>query len=101
MWIAAALPEELAFRGYVLNRLGDLLGRGRIAIAAAVVVASAAFGLAHLSEGLAGILDGVIAGALFAGLYLAAGRNLWLPIVVHGAVDTLGVILLYRGVAPP
>jgi len=99
-WSFGALAEELAYRGYVLNRIGDLLGRTRIADAASAVVASALFGFAHGAQGAAGVLDNVLAGILFSALYVASGRNLWLPIVVHGVVDTTSVALLFLGVSP-
>jgi membrane protease YdiL (CAAX protease family) len=37
---------------------------------------------------------------LFAALYLASGRNLWLPILVHGVIDTSSVVMLYSGFLP-
>jgi membrane protease YdiL (CAAX protease family) len=30
-------------------------------------------------------------------LYLLARRNLWLPILVHGIIDSLGFLLIYLG----
>ena len=65
-----------------------------------MALVSLAFGLAHHSQGVTGVLDNVLAGLLFAILYLASGRNLWLPILVHGLVDTTSVFLLYSGYHP-
>ena len=33
-------------------------------------------------------------------LYLAAGRNLWLPILAHGFSDTIALALIYFGLVP-
>ena len=99
-WTFAAFGEELAWRGYVLNRFADLLGRGGGGIVLASVITSLGFGFAHAVQGPAGMIDNVLAGLLFAGVYLASGRNLWLPIVVHGMVDTLSFLLLYMGYRP-
>jgi hypothetical protein len=33
-------------------------------------------------------------------LYLVSGRNLWLPILTHGIIDTSSAVLLYLGVQP-
>lgn len=99
-WVTAAFPEELAWRGYLFDRIDLALGRGRAGAAVALVLTSVAFGLAHLSQGRAGVIDNVVAGAFFATLYLASGRNLWLPILTHGAIDTIGCVLLYLGVRP-
>ena len=36
-----------------------------------------------------------LAGLVLGGMFLAAGFNLWLPILAHGAVDTLALLLIY------
>lgn len=100
-WTLAAFGEELAYRGYLLNRIADGLGRSRAAFLAGAVVVSVLFGFAHKAQGVAGMLDNILAGVLFASLYLATGRNLWLPILVHGVVDTFSFALLYLGFRLP
>ena len=46
-WVLAAFCEETAFRGYLLTRLTDVLGRGRRHVAVAVLGSSLLFGLLH------------------------------------------------------
>jgi len=99
-WISAALAEELLYRGYLLNRVADVFGRQATGWTTAVLVVTAAFACAHRAQGVTGIADNVLAGFLFAGLYLGSGRNLWLPILVHGVIDTSSVVLLYLGFRP-
>ena len=99
-WISAAFPEELLYRGCYLNRAVDLFGRGRGGWAVSVALSSVVFGLAHHAQGVTGVYDNVIAGLLFAGLYLASGRNLWLPILAHGVIDTTSAVALYLGFHP-
>ncbi len=99
-WISAAFPEELLYRGYILNRLGDVFGRSTAGWAAAAALVCLTFGLAHHAQGITGVLDNILAGALFATLYFVSGRNLWLPILVHGIIDTSSVVLLYFGFQP-
>jgi membrane protease YdiL (CAAX protease family) len=99
-WLSAAFPEELLYRGYILNRVGDLFGRSVPGWVFNVALVSLVFGLAHHAQGVTGVLDNVLAGLLFAGLYLASGRNLWLPILTHGVIDTTSVVLLYLGFHP-
>jgi hypothetical protein len=99
-WLSAAFPEEMLYRGYILNRLADVFGRTIGGWALNAVLVSLAFGLAHHVQGITGVLDNILAGLLFAGLYLASGRNLWLPILVHGIIDTTSVVLLYLGFQP-
>jgi hypothetical protein len=99
-WLSAAFPEEMLYRGYLLNRLADIVGRSGAGWALSAALVSLTFGLAHHAQGITGVLDNVLAGLLFAGLYLGSGRNLWLPILAHGVIDTSSVVLLYLGFHP-
>jgi membrane protease YdiL (CAAX protease family) len=99
-WALAALGEELVWRGYVLNRVADVFGHRGAGLGMAVVIASVAFGLAHADQGATGVIENSIDGALLAVLYLASGRNLWLPIIAHGVTDTVDSLLLYLGWYP-
>jgi hypothetical protein len=99
-WTLAAFGEEMAYRGYALNRITDLLGQSHAAFALGAIVVSVLFGFAHVAQGVSGVLDSVLAGMAFAALYLASGRNLWLPIIVHGVVDTTSLVLLFLGITP-
>lgn len=96
-WTEAAFVEEMFFRGYLLNRLTDLFDRERLGIALALVVQAILFGLGHTYQGLTGVLDTALAGLVLGLLYLQARRNLWLPILAHGIIDTTGFLLIYFG----
>jgi uncharacterized protein len=96
-WTEAAFIEEMFFRGYLFNRLTDLTGNGRIGIVIALVVSSLVFGAAHAYQGITGAVDTFLAGMVLGLLYLFARRNLWLPILTHGIIDTLGFLILYAG----
>jgi membrane protease YdiL (CAAX protease family) len=99
-WTLAAFGEELVWRGYIFNRVADLVGGRRAGLRAALLLTSAAFGLAHADQGMTGIIENTIDGALLGWLYLASGRNLWMPIVAHGVTDTADSLLLFLGWYP-
>jgi CAAX protease family protein len=99
-WILAAFGEETVYRGYLLNRCADLLGRSTVAWTASAVLITLLFGLAHFPQGPTGIIENVIDGAILAAMYFATGRNLWVPIVAHGIQDTVDVLLIYLGWYP-
>jgi membrane protease YdiL (CAAX protease family) len=99
-WTLAAFGEELVWRGYLLNRMRDLLGHHVIGIGTSLAIVSVAFGLAHADQGLTGVIENTIDGALLGLLYLASGRNLWLPILAHGVTDTVDSLLVYLGWYP-
>lgn len=96
-WLLGALREEAAYRGYLLNRVADVTGHGRAGLAIALIATSALFGLGHVWGGPTAALDSGLHALVLGGLYLAAGRNLWPPLVAHGVSNTVGVGLVYFG----
>jgi membrane protease YdiL (CAAX protease family) len=96
-WTEAAFIEEMFFRAYLFNRLTDLLGKEGAGLVSALLVQAILFGVGHTYQGLTGVLDTALAGLLIGLLYLYGRRNLWLPILVHGIIDTTGFLLIYFG----
>ncbi len=96
-WLLAALFEEIIFRGFLLGETRDLLGASAFATAIAVLATSVIFGLAHWYQGRSGALSTGFIAFLLALLFVASGFNLWLPIVAHGVIDTVGLILIAKG----
>lgn len=82
--ITAGICEEILFRGFLINYLNMYTN-----IYSAALVSSIVFGIAHAYQGPRGILQGMIAGIVFAGLYLFSG-SLLAPIVLHAIVDIHG-----------
>lgn len=96
-WTEAAFVEEMFFQGYLFNRITDLAGTQRIGILIALMGTSLVFGAAHAYQGISGVVDTALAGLVLGLLYLYAGRNLWLPILTHGVIDTVGFLIIYFG----
>lgn len=94
-WMVAGLGEELVWRGYILNRAADFFGRTSAGWIVSIAAMSVVFGLAHLYQGITGITENAIAGAILALLYLAGGRNLIVPIIAHGMTDTIDFLLIF------
>jgi membrane protease YdiL (CAAX protease family) len=69
VWSWAAFGEELAYRGYVLNRAAELGGRTPLAW---------------------------VASLLFV-MYFVSGRNLWASIIAHGAGNTIALGVVFLG----
>jgi membrane protease YdiL (CAAX protease family) len=99
-WTLAAFGEELAWRGYVMNRVADLGRNAWFIWMVSLLVTSLAFGFSHTDQGLTGQIEESIAGGLLAALYLATDRNLAVPILAHGAADTLDFVLIFLGKYP-
>jgi membrane protease YdiL (CAAX protease family) len=98
-WGSAAFGEELVFRGFLQTRLTRALGDGRGAMALAVILQAAIFGALHAYQGLGGALLATGAGLVLGLVYIAARRNLWAPIILHGLIDTVTLSAVYFGVA--
>jgi membrane protease YdiL (CAAX protease family) len=96
-WTEAAFIEEMFFRGYLLNRFMDVAGREHLGVAITLLANAIIFGFAHAYQGLTGVLDTALAGLMLGLLYFLARRNLWLPILTHGIIDTVGFLLIYAG----
>ena len=100
-WTLAAFGEELVWRAWLLNRLTDLVGRRWWGWAISLSAVSAVFGLAHLYQGVTGVAENAIDGALLGLVYLASGRNLWAAIIAHGVTDSVDLTLMFTGHYPP
>lgn len=97
VWTFAAFGEEISYRGYLTTRAADL-GRGTTAAWwLATLLASVLFGYGHFYKGAAGVLDSGMAGLILGSAYLLSGRNLWVCVLAHGFIDTLGVVALFFG----
>lgn len=97
VWTFAAFGEEIGYRGYLLNRAAHVFGGSIRASWAAVVASAVLFGFGHFYKGPSGIVDSSVAGLILGGAYVLAGRNLWVPVLAHGFIDTVGVVLGYFG----
>ncbi len=93
-WTLGAVVEEMAFRGFLLTRLGELFGRQRAGLAAAVVVSSALFGVLHSEQGVVGVVAVALDGVGFCVLRVYFG-TVWAPMLAHGFNNTLGLATFF------
>ncbi|MGH9669453.1 MAG: lysostaphin resistance A-like protein [Terriglobales bacterium] len=97
VWTFAAFGEELSYRGYLLTRAADLGHRSVAAYWIGMICVSVLFGFGHHSRGWSGVVDSGMAGVILGGAYLLSRRNLWVPILAHGFIDTFAVIVVFFG----
>ncbi len=98
-WSIIPFGEEMIFRAFLINSLAQLLPDNGRRWSMALVGSAVLFGLAHLSWGLAGVVDTTLMGLVFGYFYLRSGRNLWVTIAGHTLINTLGFIQIYLGMA--
>ncbi|HJY87172.1 MAG TPA: type II CAAX endopeptidase family protein [Candidatus Acidoferrales bacterium] len=99
-WTLAAFGEEMVYRGYLMNRVADLMNRTRLAWIVSLIAVHVGFGLAHAYQGVTGIIDEGLAGLLLGLIYLRTGRNLAVPIIAHGIEDSIDFVLIFFGKYP-
>ncbi len=98
IWLFAAFGEEFFYRGFLMSGIAHLLGGNKAGWAFALITQAVIFGLGHEYQGVSGMIGTGLYALVFGGLYLVAGRNLWVPALAHGGLDTLGFTLMYFGV---
>ena len=93
-WTLGAVVEEVAFRGFLLTRLRELLGPGRAALVAAVAVSSVLFGVLHSEQGVVGVVAVALDGVAFCALRLY-WDTVWAAVLAHGFNNTLGLVTFF------
>jgi membrane protease YdiL (CAAX protease family) len=97
IWTFAAFGEELSYRGYLLTRAAEILGRSAAAYIIAMLLVAVLFGFGHYYKGPAGVLDSTYSGLVLGCAYLLSGRNLWAAILAHGISDTFALLVVFVG----
>jgi membrane protease YdiL (CAAX protease family) len=82
--VTAGVCEEWLYRGFFLAVVAALAGG--LPTGALVLVAAAAFGLAHAYQGRVGIVTTGLLGGVMAAVYLQTG-SLLLPVLLHAVID--------------
>ena len=90
MSFTAGVWEELVYRGFLIWFLVPLAG-----LTGAALISALIFGLAHLYQGVRGLVSTTGIGLIFAVLYLLTG-SLWWLMVVHAVMDIAGGITTFQ-----
>ena len=98
VWLTVIFVEEIVFRGYMMSTMEQFFTGNAAAPWIALGLTSVVFGIAHSYQGISGILSTGLMGGILALVYLKSGRNIWLPILLHGWVDTFGFYFIYAGI---
>jgi membrane protease YdiL (CAAX protease family) len=97
IWTFAAFGEEIGYRGYLLTRAAEVGGRSSVAYWVGNILVAVLFGFGHYYKGPSGILDSGMAGLILGAAFILSKRNLWICILAHGFIDTVGVIAAIMG----
>lgn len=90
--ITAGICEEILYRGFLIHYLRDL--PVHIGLIGALILSSCVFGFAHLYQGIVGIVQTTILGAIFGIIFVVTG-SLLLPMILHALID-LRILLILK-----
>ena len=95
VYIVSSFGEEIIYRGFLINRLGEFGKGGRSMRIIAAVISAIIFGLIHFSWGITGVVQTTVMGLALAAAYFLTKRNLWVLVLAHVYLDTLLLAPLY------
>jgi membrane protease YdiL (CAAX protease family) len=98
--LTASIPEEIIYRGFLIERLTAVFSKSNHATLFAVLVQSLIFGSIHFQWGLGGVIVTAIMGLVWGTAFILCGRNLWIVIIAHSTGHVAMVTQLYLS-APP
>lgn len=87
--LTAGIVEEVLWRGFMIWYLSLFMP-----VWAAAVISSIGFGVAHAYQGIKNLPQITLVGGVFALLFVLSG-SLWLPMIMHAAVDMFQGRLAY------
>jgi membrane protease YdiL (CAAX protease family) len=87
--VTAGIVEEALWRGFLIWYFSQFMP-----LWVAAVVSGIGFGLAHAYQGFSNLPKIIVVGTVFAALFILSG-SLWLPMILHAAVDILQGRLAY------
>lgn len=94
VWVVVVFTEEIIFRGFLMSEFVYIVGATRFGFVFSVLASAALFGLAHWYQGPAGALSTGIVGIALGALFIWGG-TVWLPIMTHGFIDTVSLIVIF------
>jgi membrane protease YdiL (CAAX protease family) len=94
-WILASFLEECIFRDSPMSALGSLISNSGAFASIGLLISAVVFGLARWYQGKSGATSTANIGLLLGDIFIWSGNNLWMPILMHGVKDTIGLILIY------
>ena len=94
VWVLVAFLEEGIYRGFLMTEIASVIGDSNIANVINVLITSVVFGLSHGYQNRSGILSTGITGIALGSIFVLSDFNLWLAILTHGFIDTVGIILI-------
>ena len=95
-WLVGGIYEEIVFHGFIFSRLEKILPR-KYAVIIAIVFTALLFAVYHFQQGMAGMINALLAGLGYQLIMLRYKRNGWYSFFAHAVFDTIGITSIYLG----
>jgi len=95
MWVVAAIGEEFLYRGFFMKQFARILGDTDKAWFFSAIAMSVLFGMAHLYQGISGMISTGLVGLCLSLIFWKNRNNLILNMLVHGFYDMIGISLIF------
>ena len=92
--LAAAIGEEMLFRGFLFNNLNEIFGHGKLGVGLAILMQAFLFAILH--SGVQGMVSAGVIGVILGVFYIISGRNLIVVMAAHAVPDVLSIISTYQ-----
>ncbi len=96
--MVSSFGEEMIYRGFLINRITQLLPDSTNFKYLAVVISSVIFGLVHYEWGPMGIVQTGFMGLALGTCYIIFNNNLTITIIAHAYMDIILMIQMYLGI---
>jgi len=93
VWLSAAISEEIIYRGFLIYLIQKLFR----SVALSLFIAAVLFGMMHFYQGLSGVITTFAIGLMLGIIYYKYNKNIYIPILIHGFIDTVFITLAYKG----
>jgi membrane protease YdiL (CAAX protease family) len=100
-WLVMALlaspGEEIIYRGFMISRLEQVLGRSGFAIVLILLLQAGYFGIRHYYQGILQAWAAGTIGLVFGISYLLTKRNLWAVMIAHTFMNIMSLTGRFLG----
>lgn len=98
IWITAAIGEEFVYRGFFMKRIAEAFGDSNKSWLLSSLFVSIVFGLAHMYQGIAGIIGTAVLSLAFCAIFYYNRKRLIIAVLTHGLYDSYALIAIYYGI---
>jgi len=95
VWGVVIFVEEIVFRGWLYHAMTSVFSSFTYKRWIFAIITSLLFGLAHSYQGTSGMISTSLMSLFLVGCFEWERKTIWFPIIIHGIIDTVGLLFIY------